>query len=130
MGEFSKAIETTTEQFVTDRLAKLRSVAVTKGSAFLARQHAYFMLAYRDCKCAEHRCGGCRITLAVATQLENDIAALDVESCDREEAIAAAFWLRKWNELRSFLGTVARRIEDRKHRDDDQQSRLRTGTDD
>ncbi len=110
MAEFEKAFEFSREDFVRDRVENMRAVARLRWKRgdkfFLAGQHAFHMLAYSDCKCLNHSCGGCAMTLAIASQLEGDMSKLDSDGCDKEEARAVSFWTRKWDELRRWLVDV------------------------
>lgn len=111
MAEFERAFTISdVDRFIGARLEKLRLVS-TKIAArgdkyFLARQHAYFLHAYGDCKCHGHSCSGCAITLGVASKLEGDIAQLDPLRVDQEEAKASAGWTRVWSEWREFVRIV------------------------
>lgn len=110
MAEFQKALEVKPDQFVAERIGKLSHFAkeyAAKGDKyFLARQHAYFLSAYSDCKCAAHSCGGCTLTLAIAAGLEPYLTGLDPQRVDQEEAKASAIRSRLWQQT----GRVIRRV--------------------
>jgi len=70
MAEFSKAMEVEPGAYCEQVAGALRGAARVEwkrgNKFFLAKQHAYFLLAYGECKCVEHSCTGCALTLKVA----------------------------------------------------------------
>lgn len=119
MAKFEQALVVNREEFIATRVATLRHIGAELAKRgdkyFVARQHAYFLTAYADCKCEKHSCSGCAITLGVASQLEKDLDGLDPIRLDIEEAKASAKWTRIWAEFREYVMRVsgrARRLKD------------------
>lgn len=117
MAEFEKAI-TQKPDFIAERLGKLRQIAAEKAAKFdhyfLARQHVMFMQARAECHCRNHDCGGCRVTLAIASALEADMESMDQVQCEREEAIAMGMWERRKELVRETVRVVADYFRNRK----------------
>ena len=130
MAEFSKAMEVEPGAYCEQIAGALRAAARVQwkrgNKFFLAKQHAYFLLAYGECKCVEHSCTGCALTLKVATMIEHDINSLDRTRCDIEEERANAYWVKEWRQSRDRLERITDvSHEQRRQREGGQSSRLR-----
>lgn len=107
------AIALDVDEFAVERADNLRGIARKAWTAgdkfFLARQHAYFLRAYKGCKCEAHSCSGCKISLNIASKFERDISKLDANLVLAEEEKAMAICDAKDQALSKFLFLVKAR---------------------
>lgn len=131
---FQPAFAANLNELVTDFTARITAVAYGKPGKwhegrgdrnFIARQHAYFLLAVRDCRCSDHTCNACRVCLGVAKALEPELQHLDPRAVDREQAFATAVHERQAEEHANDLLQVQRRVAAAEARKKREQAALR-----
>ena len=59
---------------------------------YIARQATWHHLAWQDCDCAAHACGGCAASIDIANHLDAEVEKIPLEVAEEARASAANTW--------------------------------------